>query len=287
MRRSRLLGQATCLAALLTAGLARADSARHILWQVHGKHNTVYLLGSIHVLRDKDYPLPQAITNAYAHAARLVMEIDLDDIDMGAMQTEMLGAAQLPEGETLTHVLGPARYARAQAAVTDLGLDIGMFDGFAPWFVAESISQLQLMQLGFAPDAGVEMHFVQLAQTDHKAIAGLETAREQIDLFRAIPMPRQADYLMQSLQEAKELPGEVDAMVAAWRVGDTAWFDQHLNRELGRDPALFESVLAARNRKWISAIVSILGAAAASSSFCGNADFPPFKNRLKLPCVEL
>jgi uncharacterized protein YbaP (TraB family) len=258
MRLSRFLLPSACLAALLSASAAVADSSRHLLWQIHGKHNTVYLLGSIHVLRDSDYPLPQAVTNAYARAARLVMEIDLDDTDMGEMQQEMLGAAQLPEGQSLAQVLGPARFARAQAAIADLGLDIGMFDGYAPWFVAESISQLQLLQLGFAPDAGVEMHFVQMAHTDHKAIAGLETAHEQIELFRAIPMARQADYLMQSLQEAKELPGEVAAMVAAWRAGDTAWFDQHLNRELGRDPALYEAVLTARNRKWIGAIVKML-----------------------------
>ena len=33
------------------AGPSRADSSLHALWELHGKHNTVYLLGSIHVVR--------------------------------------------------------------------------------------------------------------------------------------------------------------------------------------------------------------------------------------------
>jgi uncharacterized protein len=242
----------------LVAGAAHADG-HHTLWTVRGAHSTVYILGSIHVLRDSDYPLPPVVESAYAHVKSLVMEIDMDDLDMEGLQQEMLSAATLPEGQTLSGILGAARYGRAQKLVTAIGLDLGMFESFAPWFAAESISQLQLMQLGFGPDAGIEMHFVELARNDHKAIAGLETAAEQMAVFRDMPMPRQADYLMASLDEAKDLPDEVAAMVSAWKVGNTAWFDEHLNGELGRDPALFESVLAARNRKWIPRLLALLG----------------------------
>ncbi len=45
------------LCSLLLCVTARADGALHSLWELHGKHNTVYLLGSIHVLRPSDYPL--------------------------------------------------------------------------------------------------------------------------------------------------------------------------------------------------------------------------------------
>src|SRR5512139_237578 len=65
----------TLLVALApTAGRAR-DS--HILWAVKGQHNTVYLLGSVHVLRPQDAGLPSAMERAYQESERLVMEIDL------------------------------------------------------------------------------------------------------------------------------------------------------------------------------------------------------------------
>ena len=52
---ARLSGRSCSLLLCVTA--ARADGALHSLWELHGKHNTVYLLGSIHVLRASDYPL--------------------------------------------------------------------------------------------------------------------------------------------------------------------------------------------------------------------------------------
>jgi uncharacterized protein YbaP (TraB family) len=47
-------------------------------------------------------------------------------------------------------------------------------------------------------------------------------------------------------------------MVHAWQRGDTAWFADQLKSELGRDPALYQSVLVARNRKWVPKIEALL-----------------------------
>jgi uncharacterized protein YbaP (TraB family) len=81
---------------------------------------------------------------------------------------------------------------------------------------------------------------------------------DQIALFDAMSMDAQAEYLLASLEQARDLPKEVDAMVRAWQRGDTAWFENQLKSELGRDPALYQSVLAARNRKWVPKIEALL-----------------------------
>jgi uncharacterized protein YbaP (TraB family) len=237
---------------------ARADTALHSLWELHGKHNTVYLLGSIHVLRPSDYPLAPAVLQAYANSASLVMEIDLGELDSAQVQSEMLTGAALPEGKTLPDILGSRRYSRATGLAHDVGVELATFDQFAPWFAAEAISQLQLMELGFQPQSGVEMYFLERARSDGKSIAGLETVHDQIALFEALSMDTQADYLVSSLEQAHELPKEVDDMVHAWQRGDTAWFETQLIAELGRDPVLYQSVLAARNRKWIPKIEALL-----------------------------
>jgi uncharacterized protein YbaP (TraB family) len=237
---------------------SRADTPLHSLWELHGKHNTVFLLGSIHVLRPGDYPLSPAVMQAYASSKSLVMEINLADMDMEGLQAEMLASAMLPEGKSLPVVLGPKRYARAQALARDVGVELATFDQFAPWFAAEAISQLQLLQLGFQPTSGVEMYFLERARNDGKSIAGLETVHDQIALFEGLSMDAQAEYLVSSLEQARELPKQVDDMVHAWQRGDTAWFDDQLKSELGRDPVLYQSVLAARNRKWIPKIEALL-----------------------------
>jgi uncharacterized protein len=260
MRRSlnrwRLLGLA--LACVALSASVRADGPLHALWELHGKHNTVYILGSIHVLRPSDYPLAPAVLNAYKDANSIFMEVNLAELDPQRMQTELLASARLPEGKTLPGIMGDARYKRAQVLAQEVGIDIGIFDAFAPWFAAEAISQLQLQQLGFQPKSGVEMFFLERARADGKSVAGLETVHDQIALFDALSLDEQADYLVSSLEEAHDLPHEVAAMVHAWASGDTQWFADQLKSEIGRDPVLYDSVLVARNRKWVPKIEALL-----------------------------
>ncbi len=247
------------LVCLAFAPPGRADTGPlHALWEVHGRHNTVYLLGSIHVLRPGDYPLAPAVLKAYADSKSLVMEINLADMDTEQVQAQMLASAMLPEGRTLPDILGPRRYARAAGLSHDVGIELATFDQFAPWFAAEAISELQLTQLGFQAESGVEMYFLERARTDGKTITGLETVHDQIALFEGLSMDAQADYLVSSLEQARTLPQEVDAMVRAWKRGDTAWFERELDSEFGKDPALQQSVLAARNRKWLPRIEALL-----------------------------
>ena len=252
-----LLCLAFCAPGRADAGRPDAGSL-HALWEIHGKHNTVYLLGSIHVLRPSDYPLAPAVLKAYADSKALVMEINLAEMDSEQVQAEMLSSAMLPEGKTLADILGPRRYSRAAGLSHDIGIDLATFDQFAPWFAAEAISELQLTQLGFEAQSGVEMYFLERARADGKSIDGLETVHDQIALFEGLSMDTQANYLVSSLEQARSLPREVDAMVHAWQRGDTAWFEHELDAEFGQDPALQQSVLAARNRKWLPRIEALL-----------------------------
>jgi uncharacterized protein len=246
------------LCGLLLCVTARADSALHSLWEVRGKHNTVYILGSIHVLRLSDYPLAPALLDAYSNAKAVLMEVNLAESSSAQVQAEMLASATLPEGKTLPAILGKERYGRADALAHEVGIELSTFDQFAPWFAAEAISQLQLMQLGFQPEAGVEMYFIQRAKNDGKSVAGLETIHDQISLFENMPLDTQAEYLVSSLEQAHDLPKEVDSMVHAWQRGDTHWFETHLESDLKQDSGLYQSILGARNRKWVPKIEALL-----------------------------
>ncbi len=254
---ARLLALALCCFYIPASGFADG-AARHVLWEVRGKHNTLYILGSIHVLRSSDYPLAPAVLDAYAKSHALFMEVNLQEIDSAEVQSEMLSSAMLPDGTSLPQVLGKQRYEHAAALAHDVGTDLGMFDQFAPWFAAEAISQLQLAQLGFDAQSGVEMYFLERARKDGKGVAGLETVHEQIALFQGMSLEDQADYLVSSLEQAHDLPQEVNGMVHAWQSGDTDWFVRQLKSEFGRDPHLYDSLLVARNRKWLPKIEALL-----------------------------
>src|SRR5688572_17548059 len=53
---------------------ATVTGAKTSLWKVKGAKNTVYLLGSVHILRPEDHPLPAAMDAAYADTKVLVLE---------------------------------------------------------------------------------------------------------------------------------------------------------------------------------------------------------------------
>ena len=258
MRRTFPLRPGLVLCGLLLCVAARADGALHSLWEVHGKHNTVYLLGSIHVLRLSDYPLAPAVLEAYGNAKSVLMEVNMEELSSAQVQAEMLASAILPDGKTLLDVLGQQRYGRAAALAHEVGVELSLFDQFAPWFAAEAISQLQLAQLGFQPESGVEMYFMERARSDGKSVAGLETVHDQISIFQDMPLDTQAEYLASSLEQAHDLPHEVDSMVRAWQQGDTQWFANQLLSEFKQDSRLYQSVLGARNRRWLPKIEALL-----------------------------
>lgn len=240
---------------------ARADAAdRSVLWAVRGEHNTVYLLGSIHVLRPGDGELPRAALEAYADAEQLVMEIDLDDpgiADPTALLGTMQRSALLPEGESLRGVLGHD-YAEVAGRARESGLDLAMLDRFAPWFVATMLLQLELTQRGFKPELGIEQQLAERAVRDGKPIEGLETAEQQFAVLAGLSLPEQKRFLMMSLGESERLDAEIEDLLAAWRSGDVAALEEMLTAAFEEFPELYGPLTEDRNRAWVEQLDGLL-----------------------------
>jgi uncharacterized protein YbaP (TraB family) len=249
----------TCgtLSALLCAPALARD--QHVLWAVEGQHNTVYLLGSIHVLRVSDGGLPQVADAAYADAEQLVMEIDMDDgaAEPLSLLGSMQRAATLPAGTTLRSVLG-SDYPQVQAQALEAGIDLGPLDGYAPWFVAITLMSLELARRGFDPALGIEHTLAARAGRDHKPISGLETADQQFAVLSSLPLPEQKRFLLMSLDEAGRMDEELESMLAAWRAGDTDKLETLLSAEFERFPELYKPLTEDRNRAWVGRLVDLL-----------------------------
>jgi len=251
------------LALLVAAWLPATAGARGpgVLWTVEGRTNTVYLLGSVHLLRDDDGGhLPGAAEAAYADAEKVVMEIDLDDpsvADPAALLAEMQRSAMLPAGQTLRDVLG-ADYGNIAKQVSDAGLDVSMLDPFAPWFVATLLMQIELAERGFRPELGVEHRIAERAAADHKPITGLETPAEQFDVLARLPLPEQKRFLQMTIEESADVDSELERMLDAWRAGDTAALAELLSAGYDEFPELYGPLTEDRNRAWVEAIGGLL-----------------------------
>lgn len=226
------------------------------IWEVEGTSNRVLLMGSVHMLRASDYPLPEGIDAAYDIADELYMEIDMDAIDPMTTQATLMAIGT--SGKPLSQTLSSDTYAQVNQRATELGVPLMLFEQFEPWFAALSITQLRMMQLGFDPSQGIETQMLSKARMDGKSIYGLETLEEQLGFMDSLDAQAQEDFLLHSLEEVEKVEQAVSAIVAAWRSGDTEAMEELLLADLDKQPELADALLVQRNRNWIKPIVDLM-----------------------------
>lgn len=234
-----------------------AAPARQPLWSLQGERNTIYLLGSVHFLSPSE-KLPAGVEAAYKDAEALYMEIDMDDLDPIEMQQATLELGLLPSGQTLEQQLDAATYAQVAAKAREAGLDPEMLQRFRPWLAAMTLVQMHLIKMGLDPNSGVEQQLTARAIQDHKPIHGFETLREQLGMLASLPDEQQREFLLYSVEDTERATAEVDALLAAWRRGDTQALSDLLSEGFDQYPDLYRPLTVDRNRRWIPAIEELL-----------------------------
>jgi len=228
------------------------------LWRVAGEANSVYLLGSIHLLREKDHPLPTVIDEAYVDAEVIVMELDMDDLDPVYAQAAFNRAGVLTDGTTLKDLMGDDAYAQADSAATALDIPLDMLDQSEPWLAAMTIELMMLYRFGFNPELGVEIVMTQRAVADGKPIEGFETIDEQLSFLDGLPIEAQREMLLQVLNEGATMSESIDDLVAAWHHGDTAALEEVLLSSMADQEDLSDVLISQRNRRWTDRIATWL-----------------------------
>ena len=242
----------TALALLLSLP-ALADDHAVTMWQLNGERNTIYLLGSIHLLRESDYPLPAEIDTAYADADTLYMEVDVDDLD--EMDTVVaMREYGVTAGKTLADMMGQERFSEVEMLAAELGIPMFMIANLEPWAAALMAEVAMLMQMGFDPQFGVETHLQARAEVDGKEILGFEEAREQLAMLDSLSMPMQREMLLQLLRDGSEYRSIIDDMISAWRSGDTDYMQKNLLDDMREYRELYDVLVKNRNADWVEQI---------------------------------
>src|SRR5205807_776659 len=177
------LAAAFCTGASVHAQQATATATHHSLWKVQGKTNAVYLLCSVHVLKETNYPLPAPIEQAFTNSQIVVFETDMAAMEDPALAMKMMAKGSLPEGQTLEQQLSPELYKAFQKHVEESGIPSAVMDKLTPAMAAMTLEVFELMKLGLEPEAGVDKHFYALAKKEGKKTVPLETVDFQIALL--------------------------------------------------------------------------------------------------------
>jgi uncharacterized protein YbaP (TraB family) len=237
---------------------ARIKTNKHFLWSIETQNNTVYLLGSIHILGKDSYPLPRAIESIYDCCNKVVFETDLESMENPAAQQKMMKLALYGAGEKLSQELSQSTYRLLEKKMSLAGFQVEQFEQFKPWFVAMTIAVSEFMRLGFDPNLGIDKHFYDKARRDRKEMIFLESNDYQINIFAGLNERQQELFLRETLKELEIIEIMVMDMLKAWKTGDTKRLHSILKMSYDEYPGIYDRFFTNRNKMWVKKIETLM-----------------------------
>lgn len=244
---------------LLTGGMARTDEAAMApIWKISDADSTVFLAGSIHLLREKDLPLPGAFDRVYAESEEVVFEIDMASMTRPETAEEMRRLGSLPAGETLPDRLGAETMRRLRGYLGGRGMREDFFDSYAPGMVFLLLSSFEAARHGARAELGLESTYYAKCVADGKPSRGLETLAFQISRLNGFDKAGIEKLINDALDGTTDSGDMLDAITAAWKSGKAGELAKVIAEEETFSPELREVMLVERNRNWIPEIEKAL-----------------------------
>jgi len=230
-----------------------------LIYKIQSETNTVYLLGSIHVLAEEYYPLTRAFSYAYYNSQKVVFEIDPEILFSPEASKKNEKYYTFQDGKTLQTVLSPGTYRLLKKRLKTLGIDIKDVHKFKPWVVYLTMSGRVDSSIDFRPDLGIENHFYRMAKDAGKPTGGLESMQDQLDVFDTLPMNVQEALLKESLAltNSKKREKAFLHMVKSWHQGNLDGLEE-LVESFKRYPLYYKNLLVQRNHNWVPQIEEFL-----------------------------
>ena len=242
------------LALLLTASAAHADPA---LWVARKGDSTVYLLGTVHMLRPQTQWRSPALTRAFADSQELWLEI-ADPGDAAQAMSLMMRLGTDPT-HPLSSKLSPAELTQVDQAARTLGAPGGAagLEPMRPWAVSLLLETVPLLAAGYDPASGVDMQLKADADGAGKPVQGLETTEQQMHLLADLPPQLEHEMLDSVLADVAAGPGKLNRMVDAWEAGDVPGMTRLVMDDVASYRDMYGRVFVDRNVAWAKRLAEL------------------------------
>ncbi len=237
---------------------AKEKRAMAPIWRVSDGDSTVFLAGSVHLLREGDLPLPDAFDRVYARSEELVFEIDMARMSLPETASQMRELGSLPEGESLSDRLAEKTVDRLRAYLRRRGVHEDFFETYAPGMIFLLLSSFEAKRHGAKPELGLEATYYTKSVKDGKPSRGLETIAFQLSRFDHFEPAKVEELINRALDETADSGETLDKMTAAWKTGNASELARVISEEETFSPELREVLLIERNRNWIPEIEKAL-----------------------------
>ena len=237
------------LVSVLALGFAGSALAEPALWAIKDKDSTIYLFGTVHVLKPDTKWRSAKIDQALTSSGDLTLEIIGAD-DPAVMQPLVLKYG-LDPSNPLSSKISPEKFKHATEVAQGGGVPPQALNMMRPWLAAVSLSMIPVIKAGYDPKSGVEVILAGETKAAGKAQKAFETPEQQIRFFADMPAKSEADFLSATLDDVDEGVAKIDKMVTAWAAGDLASLESEFVSEMKADyPELYELLIVKRNEDW-------------------------------------
>jgi uncharacterized protein YbaP (TraB family) len=219
------------------------------LWVVKDADTTVYLFGTFHALDGKTDWFNDEVRAAFDRSSKVYFEIVKPE-NPASMAPLVQKYWLATDGKPLTSKLSDKGRKDLAAALAYLGAPPTALDPFKPFAASLMLAALGMQKVGKTGEQGAEAVITAAAKKTNKPLDQLETLEFQFRLFDSLPEAEQIRMLEYSVATIDEMEPTFARMTKAWNNGDAEGLATLMNEMHTQSPALYELLLAGRNRTW-------------------------------------
>jgi hypothetical protein len=235
--------------AAIAGCVCQAAQAASCVWKATSPGGgTVFLAGSVHALRNSDYPLPAAYQHAFDSSSRLVFETEPKSME--AASKGLSKAGQYGKGDSLKNHVDPRTYDYLKRYFTLRGVPEQKFNTYRPWLIAAMLEAPPKENFNI----GVERFLQNKAAAAHKPIESLESIQEHMAPFVDLTERESEALLLIHFINLGRTDLAAHDLLGAWRRGDADALARMMHDAYREFPAFGDRLLGQRNHRWIPKI---------------------------------
>lgn len=203
-----------------------SESPTPAMWKVTDPDtgNELYLLGTIHIVTENTFPLPDYVMDVYENCEAIAVEYDTSTLtsDLSLMQ-DFLRPMLYTDGTTIKDHISEENYNSAKEFLRKHRSYNSLLDNYSPGFWISQIETLSVMQLDGLSTDGVDATFISKAAEDGKEVISIETLDAQVNAITGYS-DELADYVLSEYTEIFDdstmIAEEFAATYNNWASGD-------------------------------------------------------------------
>jgi len=234
--------------------------AQPAMWTVKDADSTIYLFGTVHLLKPETEWKTEKLKAAIAEAEQLWLELPTTNSEaLAAEMMPLITQFGLAPATPLSSSLTPEEMKTLDEAAKLAGMTGAQLNAFRPWFAALTITTSAVTRAGYDPASGVDSRIEVLFAERGIKPKGFETPEQQIKVFADMSREEELAYLRQIIEEYENAAEVLARMVDQWSRGDLVGLEASLVADMREaSPELYEDLLPKRNANWAVQIEDML-----------------------------